>query len=254
MRGGASLRIGAICLLAGFGAPASAQQVEHRAYGKTAMGGMVGAPRRIEAPLWPSAKGNTPKGVPAAATAFPLASSWQHRLTAQPVSLPPPRQSARQQRRIVAFAHSYPPGALVIANRERALYHVFPDGRAMRYPVAIGSFMEEWVGFEVVSDKKINPTWYPVIEPGKEIRDPVLGGDPVNPLGARALYLGRTLWRIHGTPAIESIGQNVSNGCIRMLNEHVAELYDSVLLGTEVYVVDRLADPAPTYRGRKVIE
>ena len=252
MRGGASLRIVAMCTVAGFGAPASAQQVEHRAYGhyahgKTAMGGIAAAPRRTEAPLWPSAQG-------AAAAALPLASSWQHRPTVQPVSLAPPRQASRQQRRIVPFAHAYPPGALVIVNRERALYHVLPRGQAMRYPVAIGSFTEEWIGFEVVSDKRTNPTWYPVIEPGKEVRAPVPGGDPTNPLGARALYLGRTLWRIHGTPAVETIGQNVSNGCIRMLNEHVIELFDQVTLGTEVYAVDRLADAPPGHRGRKVIE
>jgi lipoprotein-anchoring transpeptidase ErfK/SrfK len=241
-----------MCTVAGFGAPASAQQVEHRAYGhyahgKTAMGGIAAAPRRTEAPLWPSAQG-------AAAAALPLASSWQHRPTVQPVSLAPPRQASRQQRRIVPFAHAYPPGALVIVNRERALYHVLPGGQAMRYPVAIGSFTEEWIGFEVVSDKRTNPTWYPVIEPGKEVRAPVPGGDPTNPLGARALYLGRTLWRIHGTPAVETIGQNVSNGCIRMLNEHVIELFDQVTLGTEVYAVDRLADAPPGHRGRKVIE
>jgi lipoprotein-anchoring transpeptidase ErfK/SrfK len=247
MRGGASLRIGAFCIVAGFGASASAQQVEHRAYGMTAMGGIAAAPRRTEAPLWPSAQGAT-------AAALPLASSWQQRATAQPVSLPPSRQASRQQRRIVPFAHAYPTGALVVVNRERALYHVLSDGRAMRYPVAIGSFTEEWIGFEVVSDKKANPTWYPVIEPGKEVREPVPGGDPTNPLGARALYLGRTLWRIHGTPAEDTIGHNVSNGCIRMLNEHVVELYEQIMLGTEVYVVDRLGDAAPGHRGRKVIE
>lgn len=152
------------------------------------------------------------------------------------------------------FVYPYPPGSIVVVNRERALYHVAGDATAIRYAVAIGSLAEEWVGLEFVTDKKVNPTWFPVVEPGKEIRDPVPGGEPSNPLGARALYLGRTLWRIHGTPAAESIGQNVSNGCIRMHNEHVIELYDRVMLGTEVYVVDKLSDPAPMHRGRKVLE
>lgn len=157
-------------------------------------------------------------------------------------------------RRLVPFTLPYPPGALVVVNRERALYHVGSDGTAVRYAVAIGSFTEEWTGLEFVTDKKVNPTWFPIAEPGAAPREPVPGGDPANPLGARALYLGRTLWRIHGTPASESIGQNVSNGCIRMHNEHVIELYERVMLGTEVYVVDRLTDAAPMHRGRKVIE
>lgn len=156
--------------------------------------------------------------------------------------------------RVVPFTAPYAPGAIVIVNRERALYHVGPDRSATRYPVAVGSFAEEWTGVEFVTDKKVNPTWYPVQEPGAAPRDPVPGGDRANPLGARALYLGRTLWRIHGTPAVESIGHAVSAGCIRMRNEHVAELYDKVMLGTEVFVVDRLADPAPVHRGRKVVE
>lgn len=154
-------------------------------------------------------------------------------------------------RRVVAFDADYPPGAIVIVNRERALYHVGAERIAVRYPIAIGSPTEEWTGLEFVTDKKVNPPWHPVPELGKEIRDPVLGGDPTNPLGARALYLGRTLWRIHGTPAAESIGRAVSNGCIRMHNEHVVELYENVMLGTEVYVIDSLTDPRPARRGRK---
>jgi lipoprotein-anchoring transpeptidase ErfK/SrfK len=157
-------------------------------------------------------------------------------------------------RRVVPFAAQFPAGSLVIVNRERALYHVGADGTATRYPVAIGSFTEEWTGVEFITDKKVNPTWFPVQEPGAAPREPVPGGDPSNPLGVRALYLGRTLWRIHGTPAAESIGQAVSAGCIRMLNEHVVDLYDKVMLGTEVYVVDRLTDPLPLHRGRKVME
>ncbi len=157
-------------------------------------------------------------------------------------------------RRIVAFEADYPPGAIVVVNRERALYHVGAERTAVRYPVAIGSAAEEWTGLEFVTDKKVNPPWHPVPELGKEIRDPVQGGDPTNPLGARALYLGRTLWRIHGTPAADSIGHAVSNGCIRMHNEHVVELYENVMLGSEVYVIDSLADPRPTRRGRKTQE
>lgn len=186
----------------------------------------------------------------------PSVSAWQEPVRAKPASTAPVEMptKAAAPKRIVNFAASYPAGAIVIVNRERALYHVAVDGKATRYPVAIGSFTEEWAGLEFVTDKKVNPTWHPVQEPGKEPREPVLGGDPANPLGVRALYLGRTLWRIHGTPASDTIGQAVSAGCIRMHNEHVIELFDRVMLGTEVYVVDKLSDPVPGTRGRKVIE
>lgn len=175
---------------------------------------------------------------------------------AHPVSAAPAGHPVKATlgRRIVRFDAGYPAGAIVVANRERALYLVLEHATAIRYPVAIGSFTEEWTGHEFVTDKKINPTWHPVPEPGQAPREPVAGGDPTNPLGVRALYLGRTLWRIHGTPSADSIGQAVSAGCIRMHNEHVIELYDRVLLGTEVYVVERLTDPAPAHRGRKIIE
>ena len=157
-------------------------------------------------------------------------------------------------RRMVSFTAAFPSGAIVVVNWERALYHVGADQTAIRYPVAIGSMTEAWTGVEFVTDKKVNPPWHPVVELGKEIKQPVPGGDPTNPLGARALYLGRTLWRIHGTPASNTIGQAVSNGCIRMHNEHVVELYDNVPLGAEVYVVERLSDAPPSRRGRKLIE
>lgn len=200
---------------------------------------------RAAPPPWPS----TQQVVPPNQT-----SAWQHRPKAAPVSLETSRATVNRLRRVVPFTHAYPPGSLIIVNRERALYHVGHDGRAVRYPVAIGSFTEEWTGVEFVTDKKVNPAWHPVQVPGAEPKEPVAGGDPANPLGARALYLGRTLWRIHGTSAADSIGQAVSAGCIRMHNEHVIELFDQVLLGTEVYVVDRLADIPPAHRGKKVIE
>ena len=225
---------------------ASAQStLQHRAYAAISPGGAAPPPGSAVAPRWPSMQNASPLG---------QASSWQHRPNSVPVSLETSRATVNRLRRVVPFAHAFPPGALIIVNRERALYHVGHDGRAVRYPVAIGSFTEEWTGVEFVTDKKINPAWFPVQVPGVEPREPMAGGDPANPLGARALYLGRTLWRIHGTPAADSIGRAVSAGCIRMHNEHVIELFEQVMLGTEVYVVDRLADALPAHRGRKVIE
>jgi len=184
----------------------------------------------------------------------PLTGNWKTEVRPAPASLNSSVKAMPSGRQVVDFTAPYPPGSVVIVNGERALYHVGPDQTAVRYSVAIGSLGEEWTGVEFVTRKRINPTWYPVPELGKDLRDPVPGGDPTNPLGARALYLGRTLWRIHGTPAVESIGQAVSNGCIRMRNEHVAELYEKVLLGTEVYVVRNLSDPSPRHRGRKILD
>lgn len=151
----------------------------------------------------------------------------------------------------VAFRAAFPADAIVIVNSERALYLVLGNGRALRYPVAIGTPQEAWTGLEFVTDKKEHPPWFPVSAPGGPPREPVPGGDPRNPLGARALYLGTTLWRIHGTPSQWSIGMAVSNGCIRMLNEHVVDLYERVPLGTEVFVVDRLSDTPPVLPGAK---
>jgi len=155
----------------------------------------------------------------------------------------------------IAFASDYPAGAVVIVNKERRLYLVLGEGKALRYPIAIGNEEEEWTGRETVTAKKENPTWYPPVDPGEEPDEPVPGGDPENPLGVRALYLGKTLWRIHGTIAPWSIGKAVSNGCIRMHNVDVVDLYERVGVGTTVYAVKHLAQtPRPEHPGRKVVD
>ena len=152
---------------------------------------------------------------------------------------------------VVAFPHAkYPPGSIVIVNSERRLYHVRPDGRAKRYRIAVGVPDELWVGLEIVTNKRENPRW---IEPDEDGEGEVIeGGEPNNPLGKRALYLGQTLWRIHGTSAPRSIGKAVSNGCIRMHNDDVIELYEQVAVGTEVYAVTRLNQSKPRAPGRKL--
>ena len=151
----------------------------------------------------------------------------------------------------VAFSRTdFPPGSIVIVNRERSLYLVGADGGALRYPVAIGVADEQWVGREVVTDKKVNPRW---IEPDDDGEGTVIeGGEPNNPLGIRALYLGKTLWRIHGTISPRLIGKAVSNGCIRMHNSDVVDLYDRVGVGTEVFVVRSLKQRRPAEPGRKL--
>jgi len=135
-------------------------------------------------------------------------------------------------RKLVKFDLEFPKGAIVIINSERKLYYVLGNGRAMRYPVAIGKRDEIWSGKQVITQKRKYPSWtHP------ETKRHVPGG-PGNPLGDRALYLGWTLWRIHGTPSTGSIGRAVSNGCIRMYNRDVTDLYERVHIGAPVYVIN----------------
>lgn len=146
---------------------------------------------------------------------------------------------------------SYPVGSIVVVNAERALNYVQSEGEAIRYPVAIGTRGEQWTGREVITDKKENPVFYGMGEDGDR-PDPIPGGHPTNPLGARALYLGKTFWRIHGTIVPGSIGKAASNGCIRMHNTHVIDLFERASIGTEVYVVRTLAEAPPLAKGRKL--
>ncbi len=150
----------------------------------------------------------------------------------------------------VSIKKDIAPGQLLILPRAHFLYFVTAPGQAMRYGVGVGKAGLEFTGRATIDVKKEWPTWRPTDEmierdPGAYGRfkdnDYVQPGGPGNPLGARALYLfqnGRdTYFRIHGTTAPRSIGQSVSNGCIRMLNEHVVDLYNRVPLGTAVTVL-----------------
>ena len=154
---------------------------------------------------------------------------------------------------VVPFQNAnYPTGSIIVVNKERKLYYVLPDGQARRYPVAIGVSDEQWTGRETITNKKENPRW---VEPDDDGEGDVIeGGDPKNPLGKRALYLGSTLWRIHGTVAPWSIGKAASNGCIRMHNADVIDLYERVEIGASTYVVNALSDPSPTKAGRKLVD
>nr|WP_223385650.1 L,D-transpeptidase [Oricola cellulosilytica] len=147
---------------------------------------------------------------------------------------------------IVSFS-GYEPGMLVVDPRNHFLYHVTGRSRAMRYGVGVGKAGLAFRGSAVIGRKAEWPSWRPTDnmirrEPAKYARyaNGVPGG-PGNPLGARALYLYRgkrdTMYRIHGTNEPSSIGRSVSNGCIRMLNEHVMVLYDRVPVGTRVLVL-----------------
>jgi lipoprotein-anchoring transpeptidase ErfK/SrfK len=135
---------------------------------------------------------------------------------------------------------NYPPGTIVIVNKERRLYYLLGKGRARRYRVAVGTRRELWIGRTFVSNMRINPPWTPVGGDGRTVR----GGIASNPLGKRAIYLDWSLLRIHGTPSRGSIGRAASNGCIRMLNEDVIDLYERVHIGAPVIAINSKADAA----------
>lgn len=136
---------------------------------------------------------------------------------------------------IVSFNKSYAKGSIIIVNAERKLYYVLGDGRAMTYPVAIGKPGDVWTGKSFVVSKAKNPIWIPPWTPGR-----VVPAGPANPLGERAIYLGWSLYRIHGTNAPSSIGRAASRGCIRMHNHHVKDLFERVHIGAPVFVVAQL--------------
>lgn len=151
----------------------------------------------------------------------------------------------RNRPQIVAFEGSEPFGSLVIDPDERFLYHVLAYGQARRYGVGVGRAGFAWSGVATVGMKRRWPRWVPpraMVQRDPRARKWLNGqpGGPDNPLGARALYLfadGKdTLYRIHGTNEPQTIGKAVSSGCIRMLNQDVAELFDRVNTGTIVKV------------------
>ena len=143
---------------------------------------------------------------------------------------------------IVAFPYDYGPASIVIDTSARRLYYVLPEGRAYEYPISVGREGFNWTGTETVSRKQEWPDWHPPAEMRQ--RDPRLPekmtGGVRNPLGAVALYLGNTLYRIHGTNDVKSIGQAQSSGCFRMMNPAVVHLASVVEIGTPVSVVAEL--------------
>ncbi|MEM9277170.1 MAG: L,D-transpeptidase [Pseudomonadota bacterium] len=144
--------------------------------------------------------------------------------------------------RTVNYETSQKPGSIIIDTNTKFLYLVLGDGKARRYGVGVGKEGFEWKGTENISRKAEWPSWRPPQEmiereraKGRELPAFMEGG-PANPMGARALYLGSTLYRIHGTNQPWSIGQAVSSGCIRMRNEDVMDLYERTRVGAKVIV------------------
>jgi lipoprotein-anchoring transpeptidase ErfK/SrfK len=148
-------------------------------------------------------------------------------------------QATAIPREIVPFDGRYKAGTILVSTSERRLYYVVGDGTAVRYGVGVGRPGFEWAGVKSVSEKKEWPDWRPPAE--MLARRPELpafmAGGPENPLGARAIYLGSSLYRIHGSNEPGSIGTAVSSGCIRMRNEDVIDLYERVKVGTKVIVI-----------------
>jgi hypothetical protein len=142
-------------------------------------------------------------------------------------------------RQSVSFDPKYTPGQIIVSFGDRRLYHITGKGRATSYPIAVPREQSRWQGTTTVSDKRVNPSWRPtpdMIKENPKLPSWVPGGHPMNPLGVRALYLGASTYRIHGTDAPWTIGQAVSKGCIRMYNEDVLDLYPRVNVGTRVTV------------------
>lgn len=150
-----------------------------------------------------------------------------------------PAFDPRFEKQDVAYNGPYAAGTLVIDTPQRFLYLVQGNGRALRYGIGVGRPGFEWAGAKTVSMKREWPDWRPPSEMLKRRPDlpTYMAGGPENPLGARAMYLGSSLYRIHGTNEPETIGRAVSSGCIRMRNEDVVDLYGRVKVGTKVIVM-----------------
>ncbi len=153
--------------------------------------------------------------------------------TARDKDLPP-----EFRRTSVFYRSDYPPGTIIVNTADRFLYLILGDNVALRYGIGVGRDGFQWGGIHKITRKAEWPDWTP--PPEMIARQPYLprfmAGGPGNPLGARALYIGTTVYRIHGTNAPETIGQAVSSGCFRLVNDDIIDLYARVPVGTKVVV------------------
>jgi lipoprotein-anchoring transpeptidase ErfK/SrfK len=153
--------------------------------------------------------------------------------TARDVDLPP-----ELRRQSVFYRTEYPPGTVIVNTNDRFLYLILGNNVALRYGIGVGRDGFQWGGVHKISRKAEWPDWTP--PPEMIERQPYLprwmAGGPGNPMGARALYIGTTVYRIHGTNAPETIGQAVSSGCFRLVNDDITDLYGRVPVGTKVVV------------------
>ncbi len=178
-----------------------------------------------------------------ASLALPLSHAFAQRedltIVEQPGHLPesedPPPEFLRA---VVSYRTAEAPGTIIVHTSERFLYLIQPGGRALRYGIGVGREGFQWQGLQKISRKQEWPDWTP--PPEMIARQPYLprfmAGGPGNPMGARALYLGGTVYRIHGTNQPHTIGSAVSSGCFRLVNNDVADLYERVPVGTKVII------------------
>ena len=148
------------------------------------------------------------------------------------------RKGSSIKKEIVAYNGKYKPGTIIVETSERRLYLVLADGKAMKYGIGVGRDGFRWSGKHHITRTAEWPGWTPPAQMRKRVPDlpAYMPGGPNNPLGARALYIGSTLYRIHGTSEPWTIGQAVSSGCIRLTNEDVTDLYERVKVGALVVV------------------
>jgi lipoprotein-anchoring transpeptidase ErfK/SrfK len=142
-------------------------------------------------------------------------------------------------RQVISFNPQYSPGQIIVSFGDRKLYLITQPGQAISYPIAVPREKSRWEGVTSVSDKRVNPSWTPtptMLAENPRLPRWVPGGHPYNPLGVRALYLGSSAYRIHGTDAPWTIGTAASKGCIRLFNQDVLDLYPRVNVGTKVTV------------------
>lgn len=154
------------------------------------------------------------------------------------VLAPSPRRGSPVRKEIVSYETNHKPGTIVIETDERRLYLVLEDGKAMKYGIGVGRDGFTWSGTHRITRKAEWPGWTPPPQMRKRVPDlpAYMEGGPDNPLGARALYIGSTLYRVHGTSEPWSIGQAVSSGCIRLTNDDVVDLYERVNVGALIVV------------------
>ncbi len=154
-----------------------------------------------------------------------------------------PKASSSIRRQDVKYTGPYGPNTIIVNTTERRLYYVYEKGKALKYGIGVGREGFEWAGTNTITRKAEWPGWTPppeMIERERakgRILPAFMEGGIKNPLGARALYLGSTLYRIHGSNEPWTIGRAVSSGCIRMTNDDVSDLYERVKVGTKVVVL-----------------
>src|SRR6266536_2708746 len=193
--------------------------------------------------------GATAFSAPAAAAPLPLFPFFLPQIEAAPppVAVAPQDEEdrsvelpARLRRQVVSYPTREAPGTVIIDTPHTYLYYVLGGGQAIRYGIGVGRDGFRWSGTQAITKKAEWPDWTPPAE--MIARQPYLprfmAGGETNPLGARAMYLGSTIYRIHGTNAPSTIGTRVSSGCIRLVNEDVIDLASRVNIGTKVVVVN----------------